>query len=220
MLEYSKDKVAKRLRELRRGRGWSLSEMAKNLDSLIGQDALKKMVLGGNTGRETVSQLENAKRGITLDLAFAYSHIFDVSLDCVLARTDDWKPEYKEVKEITGLSNEAIKNLIKFKDYNGMMELNLKTGSILNYKDNTKALNELLRNDDDFQILSNIARFLFADFVSVAPVEKSTGYTEVVNGKDMNAIYLIHIQNGLDRLKRILGESKENNDVSSCQSNT
>jgi len=203
MLGYDRERVAKRIRGLREGRKWSLREMGERLNALIGDDALGILTLGGQTGRQTVAQLESIKkpRGITIDIALAYSHIFDVSLDFIFCLTDSWRPEDKEVKEATGLSNKAIETLMAFKGYDGMMVIPESADMIINYRDNIRGLNLLLENDDKYQILSNIARFLFCDFMSAAPVEKNTGRTEIIDGRDLDAIYLVNIQSGLRSLK-------------------
>ena len=125
MPAYDKRIASKRLRALRTKKGWSQNMMAKELNGLLGQNGLyadiyKPRILSEDTGRFTVSQLENIKgkendRGITIQQAFAYADIFDVSVDYVLGRIDDLKPQFKEAKEVTGLSDEAIRALENYK---------------------------------------------------------------------------------------------------------
>lgn len=115
---FDKSKAKDRLKELREGKKWSQRELADKLNSLLGQDsnAKRKMSLEENSGKETVSQLERGARGITLDIAFAYSEIFDVSLDFVLGKSDDWQPQNKNIKKVTGLSDNALKELYTIKN--------------------------------------------------------------------------------------------------------
>jgi transcriptional regulator with XRE-family HTH domain len=108
-----KNKVAGRLKELRDNAKPKMSQsgLAQKLNDLIGYNNGGVMNLDGETGKQTVSQLERATRGITLDLAFAYAHIFGVSLDYVLGKSDDWQPSYKGIKDVTGLPDEAVRGL-------------------------------------------------------------------------------------------------------------
>jgi transcriptional regulator with XRE-family HTH domain len=113
---YNKDKVSARLREMRERAEWSQNEMAQKLNDLIGYNSIYSVMnLDGETGKQTVSQLERTARGLTVDMAFAYAHIFNVSLDYVFGRTDNWQPENKSVKELIGIPDEAIKTLTKIK---------------------------------------------------------------------------------------------------------
>jgi len=106
-MAYNLDKAACRLKDLRNENNYSQREMAKKLSEFV-----KDRVLDGDNGKNTVSQLENGARGITLDYAFAYADIFDVSLDYILGRTDDRKPINAPIKELTGLSDRAIEQQI------------------------------------------------------------------------------------------------------------
>jgi len=112
-----KSKVSERLKSLRVREKWSQSELAQKLNELIGYNSDGGVMnLEGETGKQTVSQLERATRSLTLDLAFAYAHIFDVSLDYVFGRSDDWQHKNRSVKEATGLSDAAIEALAGTKD--------------------------------------------------------------------------------------------------------
>ena len=100
---YELQKAGKRIKELRETKGLSQTQMACELSKLITDRVLDK-----DNGKNTVSQLERGARGITMAYAFAYADIFNVSLDYVLGRSDDWRPEYKDVKRVTGLPDKAI----------------------------------------------------------------------------------------------------------------
>ena len=107
--------VGERIRKLRQDKKWSLTDLANELDKRIGVDnpesKYKILVLGSENGRQTVSQLELGKRTINLDTILALADIFDVSVDYIMCRSDDWQHENKDIKETVGLSDKAIRSL-------------------------------------------------------------------------------------------------------------
>ena len=110
---FDMKKVGNRLRTLREQRkekegGWSQSDLAQKLSEYVAN------ALDGEKGKTTVSQLERGARNITVDLAIAYSGIFGVSLDYIFCRSNDWQPENKEIKALTGLTDNAIKAIMRF----------------------------------------------------------------------------------------------------------
>jgi len=119
MIQYNRENTAKRIKQLRESRGWNITEMGVELNSILGFDegGLRIMSLGGTSGKHTVAQLESLnpdnknKRNITPDIAFAYSEIFEVSLEYIYCQTDDWQPEHKNIKEVTGLIDSSIESL-------------------------------------------------------------------------------------------------------------
>ena len=114
MKPYNKQIAADRLKILRDSRKWSQSKMGRELNALLGfgGSGIGKIELTGDTGKQRVSQFEKGK-GITLDLAFAYAEIFDVSLDYIYGRTPNKKAEYAPIKEATGLSDGAVEVLLR-----------------------------------------------------------------------------------------------------------
>ena len=105
-MAYNSQVTASRVRKLRERRGMTQTEMAHELS--------KKGIMFGkepDTGKQTVSQLERGATGITYEKAIAYADVFNVSLDYILGRTDDWDPAYKSVKDLTGLTDEAIREI-------------------------------------------------------------------------------------------------------------
>ena len=105
-MKYDSKKASERLRDLRKSRNLSQSEMGGMLAAVI-----TERVLDSENGKNTVSQLERNARGITLEYAFAYADLFDVSLDYVLGHTDDWTPDNKNAKEATGLTDASIRKI-------------------------------------------------------------------------------------------------------------
>ena len=99
------------LRETREKGKLSQSNLAKELEKKV------KIIMEGDTGKQTVSQLERGKRPLTLEMAHAYADIFGVSLDYIYCRQKDWKLEYKPIKELLGLSDGSI-NQIEYMESN------------------------------------------------------------------------------------------------------
>lgn len=84
--------VGRRMRDLRTGKDWTLLQMARELNKrleIFNTDGRKRVLtLTDENGRQTISQLENGKRNITIDIAFAYADIFDATLDYILCRSN------------------------------------------------------------------------------------------------------------------------------------
>lgn len=158
MKNYDKKIASTRLKELRTGKAWSLFQMGEELNKRVGYKGSGKMNMDGDTGKQTVSQLERNCRGITIDIAFAYADIFGVSLDYVFGRTDS----NKSVQEQIALDDGAIETLrtIPIKD-SLVGEPCLSPNAPL--RSCTAVLNKLLspKNSDTlFLLLSDIKRYL------------------------------------------------------------
>ena len=106
----------KRLTLLRAMNNLSRREMAEKLNKLIGYRGEfcgegEGLALDEPNGTQVISHIERGHRTITPMIALAYAEIFDVSLDFIFGRVDYTKPKYKSTYEITGLSDNAIRNL-------------------------------------------------------------------------------------------------------------
>ena len=134
-MKYDSIKAGGILKVLREQQGMSQRVLAVKLAEII-----PDRVLDGDNGKNTVSQLENGKRGITIDYAFAYADIFDVTLDYIYGRDPDPQPKNKEIRETTELSDGAIK---------GISEINSEVLNFLlesqDFKEFAKVLYENLR---------------------------------------------------------------------------
>jgi len=89
MSGYNPQVAKERIKQLREVKKWTQSQMAKKLDQYIGYNGkgiyFTKIVLEGETGRQTINQLEGkGKRKITIPIAVAYADIFNVSIDYIL----------------------------------------------------------------------------------------------------------------------------------------
>ncbi|MEM5768253.1 MAG: hypothetical protein AAGU32_08205 [Bacillota bacterium] len=110
MWKYDPKKIGGRLEKLRDQD--SAYIIAKKLNELIGVKG--KFVLDGegadytgSNGINKVSNHENGK-GINEKVLAAYAHIHHVSIEYLLCKTDINQPEYEELREEIGLSDEAI----------------------------------------------------------------------------------------------------------------
>lgn len=106
-----KKEIGNRLRKLRKGKGYSQTELSKEIEKKKDIVILEE----NEAGKNAISQLEKGKRGLTIDNALIYADIFNVSLDYIYRGTEDWKPEYKVIKEQLGLSDESINKLESMK---------------------------------------------------------------------------------------------------------
>lgn len=193
---FDKEKVQKRLKELRDIKKWSQNDMAQKLNELIGYSSEQNVMnLDGETGKQTVSQLERGTRGLTIEIAFAYAEIFNISLDYIYGRSDDWQAANKSIKEVTGLSDKAIEKLTMYKqckDYINLLdpldtsnykpnkerdelgqklviELNkqntLNKAGIIKQTQCLDVLNLLLENEYEFPVILNITNHLLCSFI-------------------------------------------------------
>lgn len=155
---YCKDNFINHICKLREQSKLSQTELAKELNILIGNsnkynDKDNSISLDGDNGRQRISQFEHGK-GLTIGLAFAYADYFKVSLDYVLGRIEDYKLEYKSIKEITGLSDEAIQSLENMK-FEYIDENKRKEHSKLNPK--------IQRNHNQQELIYSIIDFALKD---------------------------------------------------------
>ena len=103
MSKEKKPSPGGRIKKLREAKGLSPADVVLELN--------KKGIYFGNaeeTGRQTITQFESGKRSLMLEHAFAYAEIFDTTLDYIYCRSDDPKPQNKDIREATALSDEAI----------------------------------------------------------------------------------------------------------------
>ena len=191
MQPYSRERVARRIRELREGKEWTITDMGNRLNDVLGHDGgLGKMELGGKSGKHTVSQLEtlNGTRNITPNIASAYADIFGVTLDYIYCYSNDWKQEYKETKELTGLSDGAIAFLGKLQKgtksrWNVSPHIEFASGQML------KAANYILSADNAEDFLSNIAFCIWANPYKLADeVRMIDGERVNIEGNDLISI--------------------------------
>ena len=120
----------KRITELRLKHNFNQTELYEEIRKFYGKT--EKDRKHKDNGKQTIS---TAECGGTLSIknAIALSHIFGVSLDYIYFGTESYKPEYDYIKELTGLSDDALHTLEKYNksDKTALFVLNSFLGSKL-----------------------------------------------------------------------------------------
>lgn len=80
---------------------------------------------GNQNGDKVISKIENGY-GLSLRYALAYSEYFNVSLEYIYFGAKSYKPSYDDIKELTGLSDDALHTLemLKKNDKTSLFVLN------------------------------------------------------------------------------------------------
>lgn len=144
LIKPANEKMGKRLKELRENRKLSLYRLVKQLNPLV------SIQLEGKSGETRISRIENSDANLTVELAIAYSKIFDVSLEYLFCVSSDMQPENKPIKEVLGLTDIAIS---KIKDFsNGK-----------NSETKMKILNTLFESDLLLELVHNLDSFIFTN---------------------------------------------------------
>ena len=111
-IELKKKEIGQRLRILRESKNLSQTQLAREIQKFDCE-----LVLDGENGKQTISQLENGARKINWELADAYCRIFDTTLDYLYCRTNDRKPNYASLKSTLGLDDMTLHSLESIKKY-------------------------------------------------------------------------------------------------------
>lgn len=150
-LKNTPDKdIAKRLKALREQKELTLIDVAEKLDPYVNINLI------GNGGRSVISNLENQKQNLTIELAVAYSKVFNVSLEYILCQSDDMQPENKTIKVVLGLSDRAIEAIKNIKeDISPIDELGY-------VPPNTEILDALLRAGFISKLLKSFGGFIYS----------------------------------------------------------
>ena len=136
--------IANQLRLLRDSKKWKLNKLAEELQPYV------EINLKGSVGGSLISNLENKKQNLTIELAIAYSNVFDVSLEYIFCLSYDMQPVNKEIKEVLGLSDISIANIKELvSGDNGEAY-----SAILNTLCQTGFMSELLKSCNDYLFLT------------------------------------------------------------------
>lgn len=118
-----KIEIGMRLKKLRIDRKWTRIALAKELERFIGStvDPEKGTVFHNinpqycgpnyNTGVQTISKNEKGKNTLTINMALAYSKLFDVSLDYIFLQSNEKQLGDVSIAERTGLTEDSISSL-------------------------------------------------------------------------------------------------------------
>lgn len=213
----NKKQKNERLIKLRKSKGFSQSQLAREVEKYI-----KETVLEGETGKQTISQIENG-RNINLEMACAYCKIFDTTLDYIYGRTDVMKPNYESIKKDLGLDDLTIHNLEALKKYKDNTEQNpdiykygyetTKRLAACNYLINNACSDFNISKQEDFvwekSLLDNIFTYISSEYG--IDEDKEINFVETIscNGEfeakiqriQLKQLVLLDIQEDLIRLR-------------------
>lgn len=144
----SNPNIGERLKKLRNNRKLSLSKTAKLLEPYV------DIQLDGKSGETRISGIENSNANLTLELAIAYSKVFNVSLEYLFCLSDDMQPSDKGIREELGLTDIAIS---KIRDFSNT-EVYPKQLEILNILFESDFMTELIQSLDSFIYTTNLYR--------------------------------------------------------------
>ena len=144
----SNPNIGERLKKLRNNRKLSLSKTAKLLEPYV------DIQLDGKSGETRISGIENSNANLTLELAIAYSKVFNVSLESLFCLSDDMQPNDKGIREELGLTDIAIS---KIRDFSNT-EVYPKQLEILNILFESDFMTELIQSLDSFIYTTNLYR--------------------------------------------------------------
>jgi len=210
-MSCSKSEIGERITELRKAQGLS-------------QDALSKEL---HVSREIVAKWENGTRDLKTEHTIALANCFGISCDEILR---GMKSENVKTSKALGLSEEAITRLQEtIKDYEEPQSLDLfseKARRVLKIRTQPNlldAVNWLLEYEGEYEILHNLANYLFCVFHPRYPkVDESAGdltkdicqnYVEVCDDSTggvrhipcevLNEFHFLEAQNGLRKLRKV-----------------
>jgi len=142
-LKFPNKDVGERLKELRTGRKLSLDKVSKLLAPHV-----NNIQLAGESGKTRILAIEKATGNLTVELAAAYSKVFDVSLEYLFCLSDDMRPENKSIKEVLGLTDTAISRIRSFSDKN-------------NSKTKLQILNTLFESEFMTKLVDSLDSFIY-----------------------------------------------------------
>lgn len=112
MANIDNELIGSRIRELRNFYNYTQPELFRMVrDYLKSIDDNSYDLYDDEVGKQTLSQIENGSRGLKPNIIRAYATVLNTTIDYLMGRINDWKMEYKDVKEVIGLSDEAINKL-------------------------------------------------------------------------------------------------------------
>lgn len=144
----------KRLKDLRESFKYSQTELYVKLKE-ANNKTNGNITIDEDSGKNTVSQLERGRK-LSLDYANAYADVFDVTLDYLYGRKEDWRPENADIKKQLGLTDKSI-NLLEDINKNSK-ELKDTLNMVLDSSNNPYFLNLLLALYEHLQLKNKIKR--------------------------------------------------------------
>ena len=213
----NKKQKNERLIKLRKSKGFSQSQLAKEVEKYI-----KETVLEGETGKQTISQIENGRK-INLEMACAYCKIFDTTLDYIYGRTDVMKPSCESIKKDLGLDDLTIHNLEALKKYKDSADKNpdiykygyetTKRLAACNYLINNACSDLNISKQEDFawekSLLDNIFTYISSEYgidedkeINFVESTSCSGEFEAkIQRRQLKQLVLLDIQEDLIKLR-------------------
>ena len=173
------------------------------INAEISQDAFAKKI---NVTRNAISNYEKNNRRPDIALLVKIADTLNVSYDYLLGYSDTPIREYHDTRELTGLSDIAIKNL------NDLVKNSKSTIGLTEQAINKlKTINFLLEHEDDYPIFATISDFFFRtyntfDFAGkeMIKVTDKSGNINLIPVSDLYNVDLLEIERQLNRLKDTL----------------
>ena len=146
------------IRKLLHERGWTYQDLADEVGATIG-------TVSGWIGEKGRNKLNSDP---SLSLFIKIAEAFGVSVEYLLGKRKCKTPKHEEIHKTLGLSDKAIYALKKTIKHNDLREDR-------SLKKKIDALNFIVENISDTQLLENLHNYLLADY-----------YYESSNGKELN----------------------------------
>ena len=171
----------------------------------------------GLKNRQSYAKIENGDGNISFKHISKLLEMFECDIGYLMGEYPTKRRVASDIQNETGLSEKAIEALFKFKTLISKTVMNVDTVPFSTtpkpfdgkyYKDNLEAMTLMLENDEDSEVISNIARYLYSDFININAVERTTGISESMNAEEISDMYINRIIQGLKKLKEKVNSTK------------
>lgn len=173
---------------------------ARGNSSLKSKEALAKAV---GINRATINYYETGERKPSIEVLIDIANALNVSYDYLLGYSKTPTREYHDTKEMTGLPDNAIKELNKLvketKDEAGLKEVAI---------DILKTIGYLIEKEKDYHIFRTISNFLFNTYETTdllgqefVEAKETSGNTRLIPISDLYNVDILEIERQLNRLK-------------------
>ncbi|MCL1859101.1 MAG: helix-turn-helix domain-containing protein [Oscillospiraceae bacterium] len=176
--------VGEKIKTLRKEKKWSQDELAEKLEW---------------KSRQTVSEWEKGHFTLPVDELIKMCNLFDCDIGYLMGEYETKKHIAADVQEVTGLSEETIKNLIKFKE--------LTTGNkedIWVYGQILDVINLLISHEFEDKLFECIAAYLWHKYEN----------TRIIDKEDIGKLYTEYLDvNQLEHRKNVIRVREKNTEL-------
>ena len=169
---------------------------------------------GNQNGDKVISKIENGY-GLSLRYALAYSEYFNVSLEYIYFGSKSYKPSYDDIKELTGLSDDALHTLemLKKNDKISLFVLNKFLGSKL-----SNAFITLLHSFFDYLKITAKRKDISSEYIKYAKkrgikIKKSDDFSWELYPKEREYISLYKISTETKELAEEFKKCGDKNEI-------